>query len=234
MAVDAAPLTRPLLARPPIARRDNSTRTSTLLTIIAIGFGPAIALAIAVARGGGLDNPWVLPLAALTFMANVVIVLMDIRYGLVLFILAAGLSPKLPGVYDNLRVEDFIFVLVFGTWAVKVFLSGKMQPIKSPIIRPFMVLVAMGVFSTLIGLTLGTIGDGKYSFFLQAKRVEYFLVFYVVATTIRSEAWVRILAVTFVASGALAGLYGIMNPASTFGQASSGTDIRVMGPAGEN
>ena len=49
--------------------------------------------------------------------AAVVVVTLDLRYGLALFIITAALSPKLPGFYNNLRVEDFVFALVFIGWA---------------------------------------------------------------------------------------------------------------------
>lgn len=198
---------------------------------LAAGALPALVLAVVVARGG-MSNPWVLPLAALTLMANVVIVAMDIRHGLALFIVAAGMSPKLPGIYDNLRVEDFIFVLVFGVWFFQSMQKGRLPTLRSPILQPFLVLTAVSVFSTMWGAAQGLVPDLKYSFFLQAKRIEYFLIFWVVASTIRSEAWLRLLTLVFVFSGTVAAAYGILNPSDSYGQAVM--DTRVQGPEGEN
>ncbi len=196
-----------------------------------VGAVPAVALGIAISRGG-LANPLVLPLAVLTLAANVLIVLMDLRYGLALFILTAGMSPKLPGIYDNLRVEDFVFVLVFGAWLLRALQAGRFPRLKSPIIAPFLALTAVSVAATLWGLSIGTVPDLKYSFFLQAKRVEYFLVFWVVATTVRSERWLFLLTVVFVLSGALAAAYGLANPVDASGMTVA--ERRVAGPEGDN
>jgi hypothetical protein len=196
-----------------------------------VGATPAVFLAVAVARGG-IANPWTLPLAVLTLCANILIVLMDLRYGLALFILTAGLSPKLPGFYNNLRIEDFVFVLVFGIWLLKALQAGKFPRVSSPIVLPFVVLTILSLVSTLWGFGIGTIPDWKYSLFLQMKRIEYFLIFWVVATTIRSDRWLFLLTIVFVASGALAALYGLAHPISSVGQ--SVAETRVSGPEGEN
>jgi hypothetical protein len=200
---------------------------------IAVGMAglPAVILGIVMARYG-LHGPWVRALAALTVYVNVVVVLRDLRYGLALFIVAAGLSPKLPGLYDNLRVEDMVFVLVFGVWSLKALQQGRIPMVQSPIVLPFLILTLMSVVSTVWGGSLGLIPDLKYSLFLQAKRIEYFLIFWVVATTVRSEAWLRLLTILFVVSGALAALYGLNQ--ATNDQFLTVTDKRVMGPDGEN
>jgi O-antigen ligase/polysaccharide polymerase Wzy-like membrane protein len=221
-----APAPRPFLA-------DRRTTPRAMDLYIALGMAglPAVVLGIVVARYG-LYSPWVRALTALTFYLNIFVVLRDLRYGLALFIVAAGLSPKLPGIYDNLRVEDMVFVLVFGVWVLKALQYGRIPLVHSPIVLPFLLLTLMSVASTVWGGSLGLIPDLKYSLFLQAKRIEYFLIFWVVVTTVRSEAWLRLLTVLFIVSGALAALYGLT-------QAQTDTyltvaDKRVMGPDGEN
>jgi O-antigen ligase len=171
-------------------------------------------------------------LTALTVYLNIVVVLRDLRYGLALFIVAAGLSPKLPCFYDNLRVEDMIFVLVFGVWALKALQRGRIPLVHSPIVLPFLLLTLMSVASTVWGGGLGLIPDLKFSLFLQAKRIEYFLIFWVVATTVRSEAWLRLLTLLFIVSGALAALYGLTQAQGDIYLTVA--DKRVMGPDGEN
>jgi hypothetical protein len=221
-------LTNPAIRR---AGRDGSASVPALVMALAAGAAPALILAIVAVRGG-TNNPWILPLAALTVIANVAIVAMNIRYGLALFIVTAGMSPKLPGIYDNLRVEDFVFVLVFGMWLFQSMQAGRLPAIRSPILMPFLLLTVVSVLSTIWGGSQGMVPDLKYSFFLQAKRIEYFLIFWVVTSTIKSEAWLRLLTQVFVFSGTLAAMYGIANPESSYGQ--SVTEERVMGPEGEN
>jgi hypothetical protein len=149
-----------------------------------------------------------------------------------MFLVAAGLSPKLPGVYDNLRVEDFVFVLVFGVWLLKALRQGRIPGVRSPIVLPFMLLTLMSVLSTSWGLYLGTVEDVKYSVFLQLKRIEYFLIFWVVATTVRDERWLRMLTVVFVVSGALAAVYGLVHAEEDLYLTVDAQ--RVQGPEGEN
>ncbi len=203
----------------------------TVVGTLLIGAAPALMLAVAVARGGGLSSPWVPPLAVLTFVANAMIVFSDIRYGLVLFIVAAGLSPKLPGLYNNLRVEDFVFVLVFIAWLSRRAQGHKVEKVRSPIIIPFVAVTVVSILASVYGTTMGYIKDPTYGVFLQLKRVEYFLIFYVVASTIRSEGWLRLLTLVFVFSGALAAVYGLTNQST---EGSHVSDSRVTGPEGEN
>lgn len=161
-----APVRRPLLV-------DRHTTPGARDLCIALGMAgiPVVVLGIVSARYG-LYNPWVRALAAVTIYLNILVVLRDLRYGLALFIVAAGLSPKLPGIYDNLRVEDMVFVLVFGVWALKALQRGRIPLVRSPIVLPFLLLTLMSVVSTVWGGSLGLIPDLKYSFFLQAKRIE--------------------------------------------------------------
>jgi len=214
------------------SRKDSGNVSAVpLVAALAVGAAPALALAIVVSKEG-MQNPWVLPLAVITLMVNIFIILSDIRMGLALFLMAAGMSPKLPGIYDNLRVEDFVFVVTFIVWLGRAMSSGRVPQLRSPLLTPFLALTGISIFATLWGIGIGTIPDIKYSFFLQAKRIEYFLIFWIVSSTIRSEGWLRLLTLVFAASGAVAAIYGLINPSSSYGQ--SVTDTRVMGPEGEN
>jgi hypothetical protein len=201
-----------------------------VLWALLLGAAPALAVALA-AVNGGMSNPWVLPLAVLTVMVNVWVIVSDLRYGLALFIVAAGLSPKLPGLYNNLRMEDFVFVLVFLVWLLKYGGSGRLPSVRSPMVLPFLCLTGVSIAASIYGSMIGTLGDPKYSVFLQLKRVEYFMIFWVVATTVRSEAWLRVLVLLFVASGALAAGWGLTHTETEVG---SQIGPRVQGPDGEN
>jgi hypothetical protein len=214
-----------------LADRHTAASAADVSIALLVASAPAIFLGIAVARFG-FDNLSVRALAALTLYVNFMVVLRDLRYGLALFIVAAGLSPRMPGFYNNLRVEDLVFALVFSVWVMKSLQHGRIPLVHSPLVLPFILLTLMSAISTLWGGSLGLIPDQKYSVFLQAKRIEYFLIFWIVATTVRNEAWLRLLFILFIVSGALAGLYGL-------GTASSDNyimvaDRRVNGPDGEN
>lgn len=234
MSVATAAPTNPRRGNVPTQRpAAEKSPVGGLLTSLVLGGVPAIILAIAAVKVGITNNPYVVPLLIVTFFANAMIILKDIRHGLALFILTAGISPKLPGLYNNLRVEDFIFVLVVLGWFMKRSSGARMPKVQSPIVTPFLALTVMSLVSTVYGAVHPNyVPDLKYSFFLQIKRIEYFMIFYVVVTTIRSEAWLRALTVCFVASGALGAMYGLANPASAHDQ--SVADMRVTGPEGEN
>ncbi len=213
--------------------QERPPNAQSIIGTLAIAGLPAMILAVIVAKGGGMTNPWVLPLGIITLAINVAIILSDLRYGLVLFIVAAGLSPKLPGLYDNLRVEDFVFVLVFlGFWSRKM-QGEKFEKVTSPILIPFYALTVYSAFAFAYGVMMGYVEDPVYGVFLQLKRVEYFFIFYIVVSLVRSEGWLRILTLTFVASGALAAMYGLTNQSSE-GSHISTAQSRVQGPEGEN
>lgn len=205
--------------------------TGKVLGALLLGALPALILAVIVAREG-FKHPLVLPLAAVVFAINAVIVFQDLRNGIALFILAAGLSPKLPGLYENLRVEDFIFVVVFGLWLFRQTPATRLANLKSPIVQPFIVLTIVSLLATFWGMALGRVPDLAYSALLQFKRVEYFLIFWVVATTVKSEQWLRILTLLFVFSGAGCAMYGFLNP--SVDEYTHLGETRVVGPEGEN
>jgi hypothetical protein len=214
-----------------LANRHSAPSAADLCVALAVASAPAIVLSIVVARYG-FDSLSVRILAALTLYVNFMIVLRNLHYGLALFIVAAGMSPKLPGFYNNLRVEDLVFVLVFSVWFIKALQHGRIPLVHSPIVLPFLLLTLMSVFSTAWGLGLDAIPHVKYSIFLQAKRIEYFLIFWVVATTVRSEGWLRLLAILFVVSGAIAATYGLSQAQNDIYLTVA--DTRVTGPEGEN
>jgi hypothetical protein len=201
-----------------------------VLAAVAAASAPAFLLALVVLRSG-LSSPLTLPLLAVTGLVNLGVVLLDLRYGLVLFIVAAGISPKLPGLYNNLRIEDFVFALVFGVWLAKALWCGRVPLVRSPIVLPFLWLTVASLLSTLWGAYLGRLLDHTYAVLLQAKRIEYFLIFWVVATTVRERSWLQLMTILVVISGSLAALYGWV----TAGQGEFGQEgARVLGPAGEN
>jgi len=211
--------------------RNAAPSAADLCIALAVASAPAIFLSIGVSRYG-FDGLPMRILAGLTVYVNFMIVLRNLNYGLALFIVAAALSPRLPGFYNNLRVEDLVFTIVFAVWFIKALQHGRIPLVHSPIVLPFVLLTLMSFASTLWGSSLGLIPDEKYSFFLQAKRIEYFLIFCVVATTVRSEGWLRLLTLTFIVSGALAAAYGL---ATASGDSYlTVANERVNGPEGEN
>ena len=202
-----------------------------LTLALLLGGVPALALAIVMALTTDVGG-WFAPLAIGVYVMQAAVVFADLRYGLALFILAAGLSPRLPGLYDNLRVEDFVFILCFFVWVARAMNRRQFPAPRSPLTLPFVLLTGMSLISTLYGTAIELIPDWRYAAFIQAKRVEYFLVFWMVVTTVKTRRWLELLLLAFVASGALAASYGLVRQNDDDYVAVS--SVRVTGPEGEN
>src|SRR5437588_7597914 len=125
-----------------LADRHAAPSARDLCVALAAASVPAIFLSMAAARYG-FDSLSVRVLTGLTLYVNFIIVLRNLHYGLALFIVASALSPRLPGFYNNLRVEDLVFVLVFGVWFIKALQYGRIPLVHSPTILPFLLLTLM-------------------------------------------------------------------------------------------
>src|SRR5690242_18256038 len=101
-----------------LAGRNAAPSGADLCIAVLVASAPAIFLSIGVSRYG-FGSLSMRILTALTLYINFMIVLRNLNYGLALFIVAAALSPRLPGLYNNLRVEDLVFVIVFAVWFIK-------------------------------------------------------------------------------------------------------------------
>ena len=214
----------------PLTPAELAARAQQRLNVaMLIGGLPGLALAIYLAVTAQ-QGPWFYPLAAGIFVLQAVIIFSDLRYGLALFILSAALSPRLPGLYDNLRVEDFVFLLCFIAWVLRSMGHRHFATPRSSLTLPFLLLTTISICATLYGLAAGVVPDWKYSVFIQVKRVEYFLIFWMVVTTVRSRQWVDLLLLVFIGSGALAALYGIIRGDDPMAVST----IKVTGPEGEN
>jgi hypothetical protein len=198
--------------------------------IITLGVAAPALLVATLAARSDQQIDYLLPLLVLSAFAIFLIVMIDLCCGLALFIIAAGLSPKMPGLgYNNLRVEDGIFVIVLAVWLIRCFRLGQLPRPRTPITAPFIAVTLMGVVSTAWGYSHGTIPDLAYSILMQIKRVEYFLIFWLVATSVNSPQWLRTLILVFVVSGALVVVYGLYNRQETGYLKYAATRIAIQG-----
>jgi hypothetical protein len=232
--IERAPGARSLRGLLPVL----AVSAALLLIVIGIGSGAAPAQPGVAAPTSPTGRPlvaadWVLPVEVLLGLEILFIVLLDLRYGLALFLLATGLSPKVALLgYNNFRIEDGIFGAVFLVWLGKCLVTRRVPRAYSPLTLPVIALTAIGAVSAALGSSTGAIQDPSYSVLMQLKRVEYFLILVVVATDIRTESWLRSLVIVFVFSGALTAVYGFAHQQDT-GYLSY-AQRRLGGPSGEN
>ncbi len=164
-----------------------------------------------------------------------VLVMADLRIGVVLLILLVGLSPEftLFG-YPQFRAEDFLMPALLLGWFADVNerkISLDRLPLKKPI---FVYLVVAGIASHL-GITRGTISGGgfsggTYSLFAWGKMIMYFMMFIIVTTSIRNRNDVAMYAVAMIMANLAVAFMGISQFMTT-GEAFSPT--RISGPYGE-
>ncbi|MFH0889244.1 MAG: O-antigen ligase family protein [Planctomycetota bacterium] len=91
----------------------------------------------------------------------------------------------------SLRPEDFFLILVALGWLVERTLRRQTPSIIStPINLPIIVLSIVMIFTTLLGIMAGTTSIGA-GFFYTLKRIQYFIVFFLVIGNVRTLEDVR-------------------------------------------
>lgn len=114
---------------------------------------------------------------------------------LVLLVLAIGLSPSFPagefkdteGVMKTieLRIEDFLMVILGLIWLASFLIFRKEENRKPPLLFPILAWVGIGLFSTAINLILSTLSFSQ-GFFYFFKEVQYFFLFFYLFYHIKS------------------------------------------------
>jgi len=91
----------------------------------------------------------------------------------------------------SLRSEDFFLILVALGWLAERTIRRQPPSILStPVNLPIIVLSIVLIFSTLLGIMAGTTSTGA-GFFYTLKRIQYFIVFFLVIGNIRTLKDVR-------------------------------------------
>ncbi len=216
-------------------RRFRRAPVATALLWIA---APTALLAVGLALGGTRDQsgfePWEVVFVLVAWLAVTLATVIDLRWGLGAFVLAAGISPEIPLLNYTVRFEDFIFVPVLTCWAMTWFRRRRMPPVHPLLIWPILAGLAVSVLATVRGAHLGLLPDPVFSWLVLAKRVEYFLIFWVVATSIDEERSARALVHCLLVGAVLSAAYGLMVPGEWGGESRIFAERRVFGPAGEN
>jgi hypothetical protein len=125
--------------------------------------------------------PWVAGLLAGMIILTAIFVWQP-KVAMLLLILSVCYSPdiviaQIPGRRLNLKPEDFIIVVAMLGLLIRYAAGREKISIQTPLDIPILIYCAVGLLSTLIGAYLGNVSVIT-GFFFYAKRVEYFVLFY--------------------------------------------------------
>ncbi len=139
------------------------------------------------------------------------LILLDIRYGLAIFLISASLSPRSA---SNFRIEDLVLPILILSWSWRI-LYGSRTIARTPLTVPMILISLAMIVSTLWGLGLGMVPVPLYAVLIIGKRIEYFFLFFLALNTVRTKEWGRALVALFLVSAVVAGLIGMRTaPAS--------------------
>jgi len=123
--------------------------------------------------------------------------------GLMALLLAMLLSPEVAIGRTGERAisiggADVLIVLVVIGWIVHQATQREGMLLRStPVSLPVYLMIGVIVLATLIGILMGTVSPLR-GFFFASKRIEYFLIFFMVTTLLRGWEDVRIALILFV------------------------------------
>lgn len=136
-----------------------------------------------------------------------------LKYATACLILAIPLYPKfpfiqVPGSWVAIRLEDFLIAAIFAFWLFVIF-PKRREFLKSTLNRLILIYFAIGFLSFLAAL-LVTKTIVPYIGFLHAlRRVEYMVVFFIAASSVRSKKDLVFFAQVFLITGFLVFVYGL-------------------------
>lgn len=99
---------------------------------------------------------------------------------------------QIPGRGVNLRVEDGVLLAVLLALVIRHAVGrDAISFARTPLDKPILTYCAVGLVSTLVGMYLGNVSPFR-GFFFFAKRVEYFLLFYLLCFCLEEEREIKL------------------------------------------
>lgn len=109
----------------------------------------------------------------------------------------------------TLRVDDFVLVIICATWFIKSVLYKEVGILKrTPLNGAIFLYSFAALFSTLLGVLAGNV-DPKSGFLFVLKYIEYFMIFWMVVNTTRSEDQIKRFLVVAILVALITSLIGI-------------------------
>jgi len=174
-----------------------------------------IALFIAVVIGKWSSVlSYKLPILLMFSTFILILTLVKPDYSLVLLILLMLLSPEIkigsvPGRDIVIRIEDLLIVLFFLVWIAKVAINRRLRLItKTPINVWIGLYAVLFVLSTYRGVVTAGVNPLKGTFYI-LKYLEYFVIFYLAANSIRSKKQYKLFLYALLATFVIVNLYAI-------------------------
>lgn len=119
------------------------------------------------------------------------------RIGLVLIIFSIILSPEFRVMDHPVRIEDVLLMVVILAWVAIMATQGR-DFVNTPLNVPILVYLFISFLSLVNALVFGNVSpysgspqDVSYSLLSFLKKIEYFMVFFVVVNTVKSFKHVR-------------------------------------------
>lgn len=130
----------------------------------------------------------------------------------ILLISAIALSPGFAvgeiggGKIAEIRIEDFLLLILGLVWIANFFISGKKKVKKPPLFFPILVWLAVGALSTLTNLIFTTLNFDR-AFFYFLKEIEFFVFYFYIFYHIRNTDSAKFLIKVWIFLGAVNVLY---------------------------
>jgi hypothetical protein len=131
-----------------------------------------------------------------------IMALIDIRFGLAIFLVASALSPRIG---SNFRITDLILPMLLVIWAGQILRGGE-TVFRTSLTFPILLVSLTMVLSTLWGLGIGQVPSPTTALFVVGKRIEYFALFFLALNTVRTKEWGRALLVVFLVGAVCAAI----------------------------
>ncbi len=137
------------------------------------------------------------------------------RIGLMLIVFSIILSPEFRVIDKPIRPEDILIMVVILAWIAIMATQGK-NFVQTPLNAPIFIYLFINFLALVNALAFGNISpftgnpqEISYSILTFFKKVEYFLVFFVVAHAVRTFKHVRLYVVLMCVACAISGAYAL-------------------------
>ncbi|MCK4648902.1 hypothetical protein KAT51_05205 [bacterium] len=173
----------------------------------------ALFVLLAVLAGKGIAQlPPLIPVIAALGIVIAIITFVNTDLGLMVLIFSMLLSPELkiaevPARAVVVRVDDILIMAVFFTWLAKMAINKELGLLKStPLNRPIAIYILVCILFTSRVILTGQVHALQSSFYI-LKYIEYFMLYFMFANTVRSKKQVQTFILVFLITCALVLIY---------------------------
>lgn len=159
-----------------------------------------------------------------------VLIFKNIVYGIVLLILAIGLSPDTVWI-EHVRLEDFLFPPLLFIWLMKLKQKGD-SFVQSEVLGPIKLYMFIAAIVTIRGIMFQTVYTPVTAYTYYFKYLEYFLMFWFVMNNVKDKEDIILMVITSFITCALVAYFAYTHRAERLEESVIGF-VRASGPEGE-